>query len=168
MTGAQPHYQSRARARSRFLAHPLGSPANRQGGMTGRVLQNYLAANLNLLSKKWRTQRYQRAVLQIMSATIILGAQWGDEGKVCVYCFRSRGGIAIGPPPPAGLCYTDIGHILLTHRHRGRSLTFFVMAFNCAAGMLISLAVHFVCAFVWGMRARQVRLVGRLQLTFYT
>ena len=61
-----------------------------------RVLQNYLAANLNLLSKKWRTQRYQRAVLQIMSATIILGAQWGDEGKVRVHCFRSRGGAAIG------------------------------------------------------------------------
>lgn len=31
-----------------------------------------------------------------MSATIILGAQWGDEGKVRVHCFRLRGGAAIG------------------------------------------------------------------------
>ena len=116
MREEQSPHMNRARARSRLLAYHLGSPANRQGGMTGRVLQNYLAANLNLLSKKWRTQRYQRAVLQIMSATIILGAQWGDEGKVCVHCFRSRDGVAIGSPPRPGPCHTDIGHISLTYQ----------------------------------------------------
>jgi hypothetical protein len=47
----------------------------------------------------------------------------------------------------------------LTHaRTRGRLSMYSVTAFNCAAGMFISMAVHFVCLFVRSMRPRQVRL----------
>ena len=84
--------------------------------------------------KEWRLTTYiRRYTSNTMSATIILGAQWGDEGKVRQLSPPLQGQEPLALDRWAGHIYSLTRIMLTFFPNRARLLMSCVTAFNCAA-----------------------------------
>ena len=132
MREKQPPHRSRARARSRFLPFCLGAGEAQPASLNhiSRIAGEQFWSS----PKEWRLTTYiRRYTSNTMSATIILGAQWGDEGKVRQLSPPLQGQEPLALDRWAGHIYSLTRIMLTFFPNRARLLMSCVTASNCAA-----------------------------------